>query len=305
MKRLFALHLLLLAILISGCTNRRDLAITPVPPTDSLSEEGPLVGVDLARKPLERIPVGTVIGMTPPQGWSHLILLAIPTLAAEDERDAPKIAAHYARMFKFTLLAKVAREAAGEKGLFYLQRVGRGFATTIGGKETIVSGQHTLGADLGLFGRTILDENENILDHDVLQVLRTPTMLLFDARSVMLFEGKHVTRIMRHAVLVDPVSGQLHLLVWLLTNDYEPANDSLQWIPNGIREQRWLSVKRDKFIAGIPARDAFALRQIPQGTSVPYTPALRTAATVKTFTEAEVPAIEARLHAPAVKAAGK
>src|SRR5262245_57431857 len=34
--------------------------------------------VDLKQKPLDRIPVGTVIGRQPPKGWSHLVLLAIP-----------------------------------------------------------------------------------------------------------------------------------------------------------------------------------------------------------------------------------
>jgi hypothetical protein len=305
MKRLFASLLLILILLIGGWNCRRFHETTPVDPDRMLSDEGPVLGVDLARKPLERIPVGTVIDKTPSLGWSHLVLLAIPTLAVEDDRDAPKIAAYYAQMFKFTLLAKVSREEARGKGLFYLQRVARGFATTIDGKETIVSSQNTLGADLGLFGRKSLAENEKILDNDVQQVLRTPTMLMFDAKSVMLFEGNHVPRIMRHAILVDPASGQLHTLIWLLTDDYKPALEGLQWIPNGMREQRWLSVKRDKFSLGIPTRDAFALRQIPQGTPVPYTPELSAAATVRTFTEAEVPAIEATLRAAAVKAAGK
>jgi hypothetical protein len=305
MKRLCALLLLVVVLLIGSCSNGCWHEPTAVVPEGSPGEEGPSARTDLTRKPLDRIPVGTVISRTPPPGWSHLVLLAIPTLTAEDRRDAGELAAHYAQLFKLTILANVACAGAGAKEPFYLQKVARGFATTIDGEETIVSGRNTLGAKLGLFGRTILDENEKILDNDVQRVVRTPTMLIFDAKSVMLANGKHVTRIMRHALLVDPANGRLHTLIWLLTDDYEPAEKTLQWIPNGMREKRWLSVKRDKFIAGIPSKDAFALRQIPQGTPVPYTPELTAAATVKTFTEAQVGPIEQTLRAAARKAAGQ
>src|SRR5262249_34853040 len=65
--------------------------------------------IDLNAKPLDRIPVGTVIGRQPPKDWSHLVLFAVPTLTREDERDAPRMATRYAKMFKFTVLANIAR----------------------------------------------------------------------------------------------------------------------------------------------------------------------------------------------------
>lgn len=257
--------------------------------------------IDLQKRPLDRIPVGTVIAQQPPRGWSNLVLFAIPTLTREDERDAPRTASHYAQMFKFTVLANVARRANG-KAPFYLERVARGFATTVDGKQVIISGRDTLGASLGLFGRRILDENEKILDEDVQQVVRTATMLIFDAQAVIRRGDDHVNMIVRHAILVDPATGRLYTMVWLLTRDYAPVEKAIQLLPNGMRERRMLSVKRDKFSRlGIPERDAFALRQIPQGKPIAYTEPLKEAACVKTFEEAKVPRIEEILRAVAIQ----
>lgn len=259
--------------------------------------------IDLKPQRLPVIPVGTVIEKTAPDGWSHLVLIAVPTLTEEDERDSkrPKLATRYAQMFKFTVLANVVGVKEAGKPPFYLERVARGFATEVNGKETIVSSQNTMKAKLGLFGRTILEENEKCLDNDVKQVVRTPTMLLFDAKAVMLRDGDHKIMIMRHALLADRNTGKLYTLVWLLDDDYQPAEAALQLLPNNMWEKRLLSIKRDKFTAGIPTRDAFGLRQVPQGKAVPYTPQLKEVATVKDFDEAKVANIENTLRAAAIK----
>ncbi len=245
------------------------VAQEPTPSFQSKGQDG-LTSIDLTPRPLDQIPVGAVIGQSPPKGWSHLVLMAIPTLVPEDERDAPKIATYYARMFKFTLLANV----VPDKAPFRLEKVARGFATTVRGMERIVTGRDTLQNELNVLSRKILEENEKILDNDVKQIARTRTMLVFDAKSVMLRGKDHVHMIMRHAILVDPTTGRLYTLIWLLTNDYEPAEDVLQLIPDSMWEKRLLSIKRDKITLGIPTREAFALRRVPPGTPVPYTPAL-------------------------------
>jgi hypothetical protein len=308
MKRVLACSALVVFFVIVGtscCADRlgRQAAQAPAVPASSAPASGT---VDLTPRTLARIPVGTTIGKTAPRGWTHLILLVIPTLTDEDLRDAPKMATHYAQMFKLTIVANVGRRQDGDKPTYFLKKVARGFATTIDGTETIVNGQNTLNADLGLFGRRILDENEKVLDNDVVQVVRTDTMLIFDAKCVMRRGDDHVNMIMRHAILVDPATGKLYTLVWLLTEDYQVAEKTMQLLPEGMHEKRLLSVKRDKFNAlGIPTRDAFGLRQVPQGTPIPYTPALEKAATVAKFEAARVPDIEETLRAAASKAAGR
>lgn len=278
-------------------------ASTPAPLPPPASEEAPVI--DLTRRTLDQIPVGAIIGKSPPPGWSHLVLITIPTLVPEDERDAPRIATHYARMFKFTILANVVPRESAARRSFDLEKVARGFAMTIKNQETIVNGQNTLGGDLGMFGKLILQENESILNNEVHQIARTRTMLIFDAQSVMLRGTDHVNMIMRHALLVDPPTGRLYTLVWLLTRSYEPAEDVLQLLPEGMWEKRLLSVKRDKFnFAGIPSREAFALRRVPPGTPVPYTLQLKEAATAREFSEVSVLRLEELLRAAAIEAAG-
>ncbi len=66
---------------------------------------------------------------------------------------------------------------------------------------------------------------------------RTPTMMIFDAQAVMRRNNDHVKMIMRHAVLVDPGTGQLFTLVWLLTREYQPAEGVIQLLPNGMWEK--------------------------------------------------------------------
>jgi hypothetical protein len=154
-----------------------------------------------------------------------------------------------------------------------------------------------------MFGSRILGENERILDQDVNQVARTSTMLVFDARTVMRVGTEHVRRVMRHAIVVDPATGRLATFVWLLGDDgrggYAAAEPAVQLLPADMHEARMLAVKRDRFTLGIPSPDAFALVRIPQGTAVPYTPALQRLAAVKNFTAEQVIALETALRATA------
>ena len=275
----------------------RPPVITPEPPVaaNGFVAPNPAPVVDIVARTLERIPVSTVIGKEPPAGWSHLVLFATPTLTEEDLRDAPKMATHYARMFKFTILANVVPVKDGAKTIYRLQRVARGFAMDINGKETVIDSRNTLGADLGLFGRRILSENEAILDKDVLQVARTDTMLIFDAQAILHVGNDHVKRTIRHAVVVHPDTGRVSTLVWLLTKTatgYEPAEKTLQLLPPGLQEARLLHVLKDRFTFGIPSPDAFALVRIPQGTPVPYTAELQQVTSVFPFTRDQVFALE-------------
>lgn len=252
--------------------------------------------IDLESKPLPRIPSGTIIGRSAPEGWSNLIMIAIPTLTREDLRDAPKIATHYARMFKFTLLARTEKSKAG----YLLQTVARGFATTVGDKEIIVDSKKTHGADLGAFGARILAENEKHIDADLRRVARTTTMCLFDAQAVMRQGSDHVRMVLRHAIVVEPIKGTVYTFIWLLSKEdstYALAEKEMQLIPEALREARYLSVKRNKFVLGLPTPEAFALVRTPQGKGIPWTPELEKLAANKEITREQVKKLEALLLA--------
>jgi hypothetical protein len=252
--------------------------------------------VDLESRPLPRIRAGTVVGKSAPEGWSHFLMIAVPTLTEEDLRDAPKIASHYARMFKFTLLAKTEQTPAG----YRLDKVARGFAMDVRGKEIIVESRRTFGGKVGVFGDRILAENERHIEADLRQVAKTPTMLLFDAQGVVRRGDEHVRMVMRHAVVLDPQTGKPYTFVWLISKGregYALAEKEMQLIPEGTRETRYLSVKRDKFVLGLPTPEAFALVRTPQGKPIRWAPPLEKLAGIKEFTREQVLDLEKLLLA--------
>jgi hypothetical protein len=234
------------------------------------------------------------------------VLIATPALTKEDLRDAPAMAARYAQMLRYTILANVVKETRGGKERYRLQTVALGFAVDIGGKQTIIDSDNTLGASLGLFGPTILAENEKILAKDIRQVARTDNMLVFDGQSVLRRGDEHRKMVIRHISLVSPETGRLWDCVLLLSKDrpdrYEAAEDAIQLLPPAMREQRLLSVKRDNFVLGMPTPEAFALRRIPQGKPIAYSPELREAATVKAPNREQVLRLEAELRAAVQRA---
>jgi hypothetical protein len=266
--------------------------------------------IDLSPKRLPRILPGTIIGDGPPAGWSHLVLFATPGLGAGDFKDIPTVILDYAKWLKFTILANVAKHKQAGKETYYLDRVARGFAVAIKDKktgtdkETIIDNDDTRDADMGILGGRVLKENEDILDKDVRQVVRTDTMLIFDANAWMLYNGKHERMVNRHAILVLPESGKLATFVWLLALDgpdkYKAAEPAMQLLPPNMHESRLLSVKRDRFkvvlLVYVPEPDAFALMRIPQGQAVSYTPELEQLATIKEFTASQVQELETKLR---------
>jgi len=297
------LHLAAMApfLMTLACNGPEKQSQLLVPPTTlimgGVQPTTPAGAVDLVSRPLPRIAAGTVIGNGPPRGWSNLVLIATPGLGAGDIKDAPQTALRYASMFKFTLLANVSKQ----DNAYYLDVVGRGFAVNFKGGDSIVESNNTFGADLGLFGRRILEENEKILDNDLRQVARTRTLTIFDAQATMLAGNEHRKMVIRHAILVSPETGQLAALVWLLSKDqagaYAPAEQAMQLLPPNMHEQRLLSVKKDKFFLGMPSPDAFALMRIPQGRPVAYTPELRRLAALQQWNAQAVVDLETQLRA--------
>jgi hypothetical protein len=256
--------------------------------------------VDLQARPLDWIAPGTVIGETAVKGWTHLVLIATPRIGVGDIEAIPRTAVKYSNLFRFTILANVRSSGTGDARSFYLDRVAIGGASEINGRNVIISSEQTFGSDLGFIGKRIFQENESILQADVRQVVRTRTMLVFDAQGFVLYNRKHARMVMRHVILVSPHDGKLSSFVWLMgadgRNGYALAERTLQLLPPGLREDRVLSVDANKFTLGIPANDAFALAHIPRGTPVEFTPTLGRLAATRRFTAETALELEAELQ---------
>jgi hypothetical protein len=256
--------------------------------------------IDVRPRAMPRIEAGTVIGEQAPLGWTHLVLHAVPRVAEGDVEKVSSTVASLASSFHLTVLARVDRRPGETPPRYELRNVAIGLAMNISGKEVIVTSdsQKALGAGLNFMDRRALAENEASLDR-ARQVARTPTMLVFDAAAVMWLEGDHRPAVHRHAVLVSPADGRLAALVWLLVPatdvEYRLCGDSVEWLPAGLHEDRALHVDADKFVLGLPTKEAFALVRLPQGKDVPLTPALRQFGPSRFHSPRDAAALEAAL----------
>lgn len=235
-------------------------------------------GMDLEPKTLARIPAGTRFGEDPPQGWSNIILFVEGELSSGDVAAASETVKYYSKIFNLVMLANVAK---GESGQFVLDKVGIGFSMNINGKNTVITAnaQAQLGANLSFIGKSVLSGNEEALA-DVKQVARYSNGAVIDAPTMMLRNGQHQLMMVRYVLWVSPQDGRLGTAVWLMdkgnsSQDYSVVEDTFQLLPPNMREKRVMNVMGNRFTLGIPAKDAFALVRIPQGTPYKFTNELR------------------------------
>jgi hypothetical protein len=258
--------------------------------------------VDVKLRHIEWIKPGTQIADGPPKGWSHLVMVAKPRLGAGDVDSVPRIAAHYASMFSFAIVANVRPETNNDadQPRFFLERVAIGIATNVQGRNLIVTSEQTMGADIGLIGRAVMQENDRILRNDMYQVARTRTMMVFDVNSPMRRNTQHTRMVIRHAILITPETGRLTTFVWLLAragaDQYVLAENVVQMLPPGMHEDRVLSVDANKFTLGIPSADAFALARVPQGTPIKFSESLAALAALRRFTPETTLKLEAEFR---------
>ena len=245
--------------------------------------------LETAPKPLDRIPAGTRFGHEPPAGWSNIVLFVEGRLASGDVDVVSSTVARYAKLFNLVMLANAKQDPAGK---YYLDKVNIGFSMVIEGQNTIVTSDthRKLGAGLGIVGGGVLSGNESAL-RDISQVARSPTSMIIDAPTIMLIQCDHREMICRYAIFVSPKTGAIGTTAWLLDDpgaqhgDYVVVEDVFQYLPPNMREDRVLNVKEDRFTFGIPAKDAFALVRIPQGTPFRFTNEMRASAGARRFTE--------------------
>lgn len=258
----------------------------------------PIAQVDVNPAALAWIPSGTPIGDSPPPGWSHLVLLANPRFGVGDVDSIPSMVVKNAKLFFFTILANVAKTEEG----YRLDKFAVGYAIDVNGRREIRFSDDR-GLSMGMISKMVFAENEKIIERDLRQVARTPTMIVFDAKSIVAHQGEHRLMMIRHAIVVNPRNGELTPFVWLLDlNRDGPAHRlveaTMQRLPRNFVEDRVMSVNAQKFnFLGVPAWDAIAMARIPQGTPVPIPLGIAGLAEARAFTRDGALSLEAQLLA--------
>ena len=231
-------------------------------------------------QPLPRIPPGTVVNAQNMQGFTDLILLVRGHLTAGDTSAVNDTTRYYGSLFNLVYLANVTKHA--EKG-FLLDRVAVGFVTKIRGQDVVVTAEteSKLNAGLNFIGRQVLAGNEKALE-DVTLVAKNDYGALVDAPALLFRDKKHQPMVVRFFIWVSP-DGKVGTCDWLLLKnlDSKAANrlvlgdDTFNYLPPKMEEDRVLHVDGSRFTLGIPAADAFALVKIPQGRAYPISEQLK------------------------------
>ena len=241
-------------------------------------------------KPVPTLPAGTKFNDAPPEGWSNVVLYVSGRLGSGDVSAAPNSAHEYASMFNLVILADVRQR---EDGVYALQRYGVGFSTKVDGVNTVITTDtaKSLGVDLGIIGRSVFAANEESLGQ-IKEIARFSTCALFDAPTMMLYEGEHLLMTVRYLIWASRTTGPAqHVRLAARSHDRfgrlsggraSPAEAARQHArrPRHERAEEPVSL-------GIPSKDAFALVRIPQGQPVKFSERLQKVAGAETFDNAK------------------
>ena len=255
-------------------------SLKAAPPTLSVPN------VDMVNKPISHLSPGTLVANAQQSGFSNIVTIAMPRLAAGEIDSLPEYAKQYAGMFHFTALANVTAVTNGDRTDYLLDRFGVGISMKINGQMVVVTPgtANDLGLKLGMIERGILKGNEKDLNK-ITQVARTSRMIIFDVPTNMLVEAQHIKQVLRYFVWASPASGKLGVLVWSLNDTksgrYSIASSSMQLLPPNYTEDRAIHVSKGPLFSKIPTANRFALIEIPQGTSVPFSPKMRAVASLR------------------------
>jgi len=235
-------------------------------------------------KLIDRIPPGTVVFDQQTRGLSDLILFIKGKLEAGDTDVVNDTTRFYGDLFNLVYMANVKKADNG----FKLDTVAVGFSSKIQGRDIVVSSEtaRDLGLSLNIIGRSVLSGNERALQ-DITVVAKNDQCVVIDAPAIVRFNDRNQRMIVRFFIWTSVADGKLGTTVWLLSKNakgYTLAEDSFNFLPSEMVEERVLHVDGSQFTLGIPSANAFAMTSIPQGRSFKFTERMRRVAAVETFT---------------------
>lgn len=258
---------------------------------------------DLTARPPDRLAPGTVIGDTPPAGWSHLVIKSLPRVRPDFKPRLLELVVRHAAWMFTAFTADVCAEEGLTPTRYRFRAVGLGLGTRVNGQDTVITPETAsrYGVDLGLFTRQILERGYKVQDQAML-VLSGRTMGLLDTPVWVHIDGRNTPVRFRYALLVDPPTGRLDVVAWRLDAADEVGGGTAVLLnPNTVDEIE-LIPDMSKFLpGGFPDPDAgealFGVDDLPPGRArFTLSPELRRLAGHTRFTADDAHALEAGLR---------
>ncbi len=270
-RALILLVALLTLMLTSGMTGRlfraREL-------TDGLPIGSPApISAHLQVPRLVQLDSGSQLeGQSAPQGWSHLVIKSIPNLATGDLDTVSSQAFETARRLRPVIVADIRRSEPEFGSRYYLARVGVGICAP--GQDGVSDRVISPASVEGTRGAWTAKQRI-ILAAMAYEVARTemaaatPTFALLRSPNTFLIEGKHRKVESCQALLVDPRSGKLQVVVW--REDAQHAAGEPVGVPARLVSAPVFDCPQDVHatrLLGTPVAWSFALRELPPGTDL-------------------------------------
>jgi len=254
-----------------------------------------------------RVPVieaGTPVDDSARDRWNRIVLLATPRFVSGDVGDVSEAIKESVSAFTFCVLATVRPASDGEAAKQQLIEVGIGYSMLVDGCLTLVAPDAKLpGMALDFLGRQILGAKHKSLG-DITCIGKHNTAIVFDVPTLMVRGDDHEDLVVRHFVRVDPRTGTCSTCAWLLGENGDdmltPLDDPLRLVVGGTREERLIHVDGRRFTFGFPTKQAFGVEDLPPGSRIAWSPALRTVADAPSYSEESIDQLGAALDAAVI-----
>lgn len=217
--------------------------------------------------PTPRIQPGTVIDKQPAAPWTHLVIKSIPRASKGEFEKMSARDRRYSSLLATVMTAQV-KPAADKK--YHLTALGIGCATLIKGKHTVISPttQKQLGARFGILQSVVLDKFYK-QQNEVVIKLKGKQVAVIDAPVVARINNVNQKIFLRHVVLVNPDTGHVDNLIWMIEPNeaaaYGKLNGKIELLRTNHIEDCELYVDTSQYVFGIPTENAFAIECTPKG----------------------------------------
>lgn len=212
------------------------------------------------------------MGQSPPKGWTHVALKSIPVLTSGDLDTVSTQAFETARRIRPLIVADIQPVETERGSVFSLHRVGVGLCSP--GKATdsdcVISATSVEGTAGSWSAKQRL-----ILTAMAIEVSRTrlaaatSTFALLRSPSMFVVEGSHRKAESCYALLVDPSSGELRVIVW--RDDLRSSTGMPAELPAHLLSSHVFDCPQDVHatkVLGTPVAWSFAIRELPPGIDV-------------------------------------